>query len=69
VKTLVEAIRELTSVLRARAEPHQHVGGHCELSKCLSIDTRLRLMEAAYHEDMAEVYIRLAKLEAKCLNP
>jgi hypothetical protein len=41
---------------------------NCESSKCLSIDTRLRLMEVAYHEDMAEVYQRLAKLEAKCLN-
>ena len=64
MKTLVEAIMELTSVIKENKQLH----GNCELSKCLSIDTRLRLMEVAYHEDMKEVYQRLAKLEAKCLN-
>jgi hypothetical protein len=69
VKTIVEAIRELTSVLRTHTKPHKHTGGHCEFCKAPSIEAKFRLMEAAYHEDMAEVYQRLAKLEAKCLNP
>ena len=64
MKALVEAILELTSVIKE----NKQLNGNCELSKCLSIDTRLRLMEVAYHEDMKEVYQRLAKLEAKCLN-
>ena len=68
MKTLVEAIRELTGVLRAHAKPHKHVG-NCEFCKAPSIEAKFRLMEAAYHEDMTEVYIRLAKLEAKCLKP
>ena len=62
MKTLVEAIRELTAVLRAHAKPHKHVGGNCEFCKAPSIEAKFRLMEAAYHEDMNEVYIRLAKL-------
>jgi len=69
VKTLVEAIRELTAVLRTHIRPHKHVGGNCEFCKAPSIEAKFRLMEAAYHEDMVEVYIRLAKLEAKCLKP
>ncbi len=69
MKTLADAIRELTAVLRAHAKPHKHVGGSCEFCRAPSIEAKFRLMEAAYHEDMAEVYIRLAKLEAKCLNP
>ena len=68
MKTLAEAIRELTAVLRAQAKPHKHVG-NCEFCKAPSIEAKFRLMEAAYHEDMAEVYIRMAKLEAKCLKP
>jgi hypothetical protein len=69
VKTLVEAIRELTGVLRTQAKPHKHVGGNCEFCKAPSIEARFRLMEATYHEDMNEIYARVAKLEAKCLNP
>jgi hypothetical protein len=68
VKTLVEAIRELTGVLRTIVKPHKHVG-NCEFCKAPSIEAKFRLMEAAYHEDMDEVYRRLAKLETKCLNP
>jgi hypothetical protein len=64
MKAIVEAIQELTSVIKE----NKQLNGNCELYKCLSIDTRLRLMEVAYHEDMKEVYQRLAKLEAKCLN-
>jgi len=69
VKTLAEAIRELTAALRAHAKPHKPIGGNCEFCKAPSIEAKFRLMEAAYHEDMDEVYRRLAKLEAKCLNP
>ncbi len=69
MKTLVEAIRELTGVLRTQAKPHKHVGGNCEFCKAPSIEARFRLMEATYHEDMNEIYARVAKLEAKCLNP
>jgi hypothetical protein len=67
VKTLVEAIRELTGVLRAHAKPQKHVG-NCEFCKAPSIEAKFRLMEAAYHEDMAEAFTRLEKLETKCLN-
>jgi hypothetical protein len=69
VKTLVEALRELTVAIKAQTKPHKHTGGHCEFCKAPSIEAKFRLMEAAYHEDMAEVYTRLAKLEAKCLKP
>ena len=69
MKTLVEAIRELTAVLRTQAKPHKHGGSNCEFCKTPSIEAKFRLMEAAYHEDMNEVYQRLAKLEAKCLKP
>ncbi len=69
MKTLVEAIRELTGVLRTQAKPHKHVGGNCEFCKAPSIEAKFRLMEASYHEDMNEVYARVAKLEAKCLKP
>ncbi len=65
MKTLVEAIRELTDVLRAHAKPHKHVGGNCEFCKAPSIEAKFRLMESAYHDDMSEVYHRLAKLELK----
>ena len=68
MNTLAGAIRELTGVLRAHTKPHKPVG-NCEFCKAPSIEAKFRLMEAAYHEDMAEVYIRLAKLEAKCLKP
>jgi len=68
VKTLVEAIRELTVVLRAHAKPHKPVG-NCEFCKAPSMEAKFRLMETAYHEDMNEVYARVAKLEEKCLKP
>lgn len=68
MKTLVEAIRELTSVLRSHSKPHKHSADKCEFCKAPSMEAKFRLMEAAYHEDMQEVYHRLAKLEAKCLN-
>jgi len=68
VKTLVEAIRELTSVLRTQTKPHKH-GSNCEFCKAPSIEAKFRLMEATYHEDMNEIYARVAKLEAKCLKP
>jgi hypothetical protein len=64
VETLVEAIRELTGVLRAHTKPHKHTG-NCEFCKAPSIEAKFRLMEAAYHEDMSEVYQRLARLENK----
>lgn len=67
MKTLVEAIRELTVALKLQHKPHKHTS-NCEFCKCPSIEARFRLMEVAYHEDMNEVYERLAKLEAKCLN-
>ncbi len=67
MKTLVEAIRELTSVLRAQTKPHKHVG-NCDFCKAPSIEAKFRLMEATYHEDMNEIYARVAKLEAKCLK-
>ena len=69
MKTLVEAIRELTGVLRTQAKPHKHGGGNCEFCKAPSIEAKFRLMEATYHEDMNEIYARVAKLEAKCLKP
>jgi len=68
VKTLAEAIRELTAVLRAQSKTNKPVG-NCEFCLAPSIEAKFRLMEAAYHEDMAEAYTRLAKLEAKCLKP
>jgi hypothetical protein len=68
VRTLVEAIQELTGVLRANTKPHKHVG-NCDFCKAPSIEARFRLMESSYHEDMNEMYRRLAKLEAKCLKP
>jgi hypothetical protein len=68
VKTLVEVLRELTVAIKAQTKPHKHIG-NCEFCKAPSIEAKFRLMEAAYHEDMTEVYIRLAKLEAKCLKP
>ncbi len=68
MKTLVEAIRELTSVLRIQTKPHKHGGGNCEFCKAPSIEAKFRLMEATYHEDMNEIYARVAKLEAKCLK-
>jgi hypothetical protein len=64
MKTLVDAIRELTGVLRAHVKPHKHVG-NCDFCKVPSTEARFRLMEASYHEDMDEMYQRLAKLEAK----
>jgi hypothetical protein len=67
MKTLVEAIRELTVTLKAQHKPHKHTSS-CDFCKCPSIEARFRLMEAAYHEDMAEMYQRLAKLEAKYLG-
>lgn len=68
MKTLVEAIRELTISIRSQHKPHKHTSNNCEFCKYPSIEARFRLMEAAYHEDMQEVYQRLAKLESKCLN-
>ena len=68
MKTLVDAILELTAVLRAQAKPHKHVE-NCHICLVPSIEAKFRLMEAAYHEDMNEVYQRLAMLEAKCLKP
>ncbi len=68
MRTLVEAIQELTGVLRANTKPHKHVG-NCEFCKAPSIEAKFRLMEAAYHEDMTEAFTRLEKLEAKCLKP
>ena len=68
MKTLVEAIRELTVVLRAQSKTNKPVG-NCEFCRAPSIEAKFRLMEAAYHEDMAEAYTRLEKLEEKCLKP
>lgn len=67
MRTLVEAIRELTVAIKAQHKPHKHTSS-CDFCKYPSIEARFRLMEAAYHEDMNEVYQRLTKLEAKCLN-
>jgi len=67
MKTVVEAIRELTVALKVQHKPHKHTS-NCEFCKCPSIDARFRLMEAAYHEDMDEVYRRLSKLETKYLG-
>ncbi len=68
MKTLAEAIRELTAVLRAQSKTNKPVG-NCEFCLAPSIEAKFRLMEAAYHEDMADAYTRLAKLEAKCSKP
>ena len=68
VKTLVEALRELTVAIKAQAKPHKHSICHCDFCKAPSIEAKFRLMEAAYHEDMTEVYQRMTKLEARCLK-
>lgn len=39
---------------------------NCDFCKAPALEARFRLMEAAYHEDMAEVYKRLDELEEKC---
>ena len=36
----------------------------CDFCQAPAIEARFRLMEAAYHEDMQEVYKRLSMLEA-----
>ena len=64
MRTLVEAIRELTVAIKAQHKPHKHTS-NCEFCRAPSIEAKFRLMEAAYHEDMQEVYQRLAKLELK----
>lgn len=40
----------------------------CDFCQAPALLVRFRLMESAYHEDMAEVYKRLDELEEKCQN-
>jgi len=42
------------------------VNKNCDFCKAPALEARFRLMESAYHEDMAEVYKRLDELEEKC---
>lgn len=44
------------------------VNKNCDFRKAPALEARFRLMESAYHEDMAEVYRRLDELEEKCKN-